>query len=70
MRKILWQIIDRLWKPKGYKLTAQKYVREYWPEDLLLIRVFSNQIYWPFKPEYIFKKLVIATLPNEKVTKP
>jgi hypothetical protein len=60
---MLWRIVDRTWKPKGWRLTATEFAQEYWHEDLLLDKIFIGRRRFR-KPSWWAKRIAVMTLPR------
>jgi len=63
-RRWLWAGINRVWILR-WRQSALNYVREYWPEELLLNRIFEGKARF-LRPRWWWVKLVCLTLPNQK----
>ena len=60
-RRWLWAGINRVWILR-WRQSALNYVCEYWPEELLLARLFDERRF--LRPRWWWMKLVCLTLPN------
>lgn len=61
-RRWLWRMIGRCWQPKGWKGDALSYIREYYPERLLLAKIFDERRF--LKLAWWKTKLVCLILPS------
>ena len=61
-RHWLWRFVGRVWSPKNWNGDALHYVREWYPERLLLHEIFEGKRRF-LKLEWWWTKLVCLTLP-------
>lgn len=62
-KRWLWRLVGHFWKnPHGWQGSALDYVREYWPEELLLLRIIEGDRRF-LRAKWWWIKAVCLTLP-------